>query len=156
MSAFGIFALLLTTSYIIYFAVVIVRDIASGRKSGNETNQGEVFDTSFMEDMSVEVHETDGGFAVGSDEIETEIPQVSDKTDELTEQQSSSVDTTKEHLSESMSDDEEAIYEMACAPDVYWDNLQRSYIDAGGIYISRSSAAKPDSMGGDEALCDQY
>ena len=155
MSAFGIFALLLTTAYIIYFAVVIVRDIASGRKSGNETNQSEVFDTSFMEDMSVEVNETDGGFAVGSDEIETEIPQVSDKTDELTEQQSSSVDTTKEHLSESMSDDAEAIYEKACAPDVYWDYLQGT-IDAKGILIKRSSADEPDSKGEDETLCDHY
>lgn len=57
MSAFGIFALILTIAYIIYFIVVIVRDVAAGRKSGDDSSQTETFDTSFMEEQSVQVTE---------------------------------------------------------------------------------------------------
>ena len=67
MSAFGIFALILTIAYIIYFIVVIVRDVAAGRKSGDDSSQTETFDTSFMEEQSVQVTETREGFSVGRD-----------------------------------------------------------------------------------------
>lgn len=72
MSAFGIFALILTTAYIIYFSVVIIRDVTSSRKSAEENSGTETFDTTFAEEKSVEVIETETGFAVGDNNINAE------------------------------------------------------------------------------------
>ena len=69
MSAFGIFALILTTAYIIYFAVVIIRDVTSSRKSAEDNSETETFDATFAEEQSVEVIETESGFAVGDNEV---------------------------------------------------------------------------------------
>lgn len=69
MSTFGIFALILTTAYIIYFSVVIFRDVTSSRKSAEENSETETFDASFAEEQSVEVTETENGFAVGDNNI---------------------------------------------------------------------------------------
>ena len=55
MSAFGIFALILTTAYIIYFAVVIIRDVTSSRKSAEDNSETETFDATFAEEQCVEV-----------------------------------------------------------------------------------------------------
>ena len=68
MSAFGIFALILTTAYIIYFSVVIIRDVTSSRKSAEDNSETETFDATFAEEQSVEVIETESGFAVGDNE----------------------------------------------------------------------------------------
>lgn len=72
MSAFGIFALILTTAYIIYFSVVIIRDVTSSRKSAEENSGVETFDTTFAGEQSVEVIETETGFAVGDNNINAE------------------------------------------------------------------------------------
>lgn len=69
MSAFGIFALILTTAYIIYFSVVIIRDVTSSRKSAEDNSEAETFDATFAEEQSVEVVETESGFAVGDNEV---------------------------------------------------------------------------------------
>lgn len=69
MSAFGIFALILTTAYIIYFSVVIIRDVTSSRKSAEDNSETETFDATFAEEQSVEVIETESGFAVGDNEV---------------------------------------------------------------------------------------
>lgn len=72
MSAFGIFALILTTAYIIYFSVVIIRDVTSSRKSAEENSGTETFDTTFAGEQSVEVIETETGFAVGDNNVNAE------------------------------------------------------------------------------------
>lgn len=72
MSAFGIFALILTTAYIIYFSVVIIRDVTSSRKSAEENSGAETFDTTFAGEQSVEVIETETGFAVGDNNVNAE------------------------------------------------------------------------------------
>ena len=87
MSAFGIFALILTTAYIIYFAVTISRDVVAGRKKAEDSPESETFEisSSAQEDVesssnklkdtiqhedSVAVVETeDGGFIVGDIEF---------------------------------------------------------------------------------------
>ena len=89
MSAFGIFALILTTAYIIYFAVTISRDVIAGRKKAEDSPESETFDISssaqdesgatnkgktdnILHEESVAVFETeDGGFRVGDIEFET-------------------------------------------------------------------------------------
>lgn len=81
MSAFGIFALILTTAYIIYFAAVIAKDITASKKSPDAEANTETFDvSSFAQEEFVEVKETNGGFAVGDNETCTET--VSTQTDE--------------------------------------------------------------------------
>lgn len=72
MSAFGIFALILTTVYIIYFSVVIIRDVISSRKSAEDNSGAETFDTIFAGEQSVEVVETETGFAVGDNNVNAE------------------------------------------------------------------------------------
>ncbi len=64
MSPFVIFAISLTIAYVIYYAVMITRDLY-GKKEETKSNE-EVFDISNMaeEDAAVAVNESDGGFSV--------------------------------------------------------------------------------------------
>lgn len=159
MSAFGIFALILTTAYIIYFTVVIVRDITVSRKSGNENPQAETFDTSFMDEQSVEVKETDGGFAVGENEIiSTPIKVSDDSNNSQPETDSKPSDAeTKAKLEESMPESVDVITEVAMDDMQYLDTLQGDKINAAGVYVERFPADKSsDSSAGDETPVDQF
>ena len=71
MSPFVIFVIVLTIIYIIYYAVMITRDLY-GKKEDHKT-QEEVFDVSDMveEEAAVSVHESDNGFSVADKEYET-------------------------------------------------------------------------------------
>lgn len=93
MSAFGIFALILTTAYIIYFAVVICRDILAGRKKADSSADSETFDVSaFTQEESIEVKETSGGFAIGETETQTQTvmaPQQDESTESNDEKKES-------------------------------------------------------------------
>lgn len=81
MSAFGLFALILTTAYIIYFAAVIAKDVTASKKSPDADSGSESFDvSSFAQEESVEVKETNDGFAVGDNETTTDA--VAAKADE--------------------------------------------------------------------------
>ena len=64
MSSYLIFVLVLTAVYIIYYAVIITKDLY-GKKDEAKTNE-EVFDVSGMADAeeSVAVEENDGGFSL--------------------------------------------------------------------------------------------
>lgn len=68
MSPFVIFVIVLTIIYIIYYAVMITRDLY-GKKEDHKT-QEEVFDVSDMveEEAAVSVHESDNGFSVADKE----------------------------------------------------------------------------------------
>ena len=71
MKAYFIFAIALTVAYIIYYAVMIARDLYG--KNGEKIRSGEEeFDVSdFDEEESVCVVENDKGFNIGDNEYET-------------------------------------------------------------------------------------
>jgi hypothetical protein len=80
MSAFMIFAILLTIAYIIYYAVVIYRDIYG--KKIEKTSEDEVFEVEDMAEKSVNVRETKNGFVVGDSQKEPEENESKNKTAE--------------------------------------------------------------------------
>ena len=70
MSPFVIFVIVLTIIYIIYYAVMITRDLY-GKKEDHKT-QEEVYDGGVVEEeAAVSVHESDNGFSVADKEYET-------------------------------------------------------------------------------------
>ncbi len=76
MSSYLIFVLVLTAVYIIYYAVIITKDLY-GKKDDAKTNE-EVFDVSNMTDVegSVAVEENDGGFSIGGNSYDTQVDAV--------------------------------------------------------------------------------
>lgn len=76
MSSYLIFVLVLTAIYIIYYAVIITKDLY-GKKDEAKTNE-EVFDVSGMADAeeSVAVEENDGGFSIGGNNYDTHVDAV--------------------------------------------------------------------------------
>lgn len=76
MSSYLIFVLVLTAIYIIYYAVIITKDLY-GKKDEAKTNE-EVFDVSGMADTeeSVTVEENDGGFSIGGNSYDTQVDAV--------------------------------------------------------------------------------
>ena len=71
MSPFVIFAISLTIAYVIYYAVMITRDLY-GKKEENKSNE-EVFDVSSIteEEAAVAVNESDGGFSITNKQYDT-------------------------------------------------------------------------------------
>lgn len=71
MSPFVIFAISLTIAYVIYYAVMITRDLY-GKKEENKSNE-EVFDVSSIteEEAAVAVNESDGGFSIANKHYDT-------------------------------------------------------------------------------------
>ena len=71
MSTFVIFAISLTIAYVIYYAVMITRDLY-GKKEENKSNE-EVFDVSSIteEEAAVAVNESDGGFSIANKQYDT-------------------------------------------------------------------------------------
>lgn len=71
MSPFLIFAISLTIAYVIYYAVMITRDLY-GKKEENKSNE-EVFDISNIteEEAAVAVNESDGGFSIAYKQYDT-------------------------------------------------------------------------------------
>ena len=71
MSPFVIFAISLTIAYVIYYAVMITRDLY-GKKEENKSNE-EVFDVSSIteEEATVAVNESDGGFSIANKQYDT-------------------------------------------------------------------------------------
>ena len=71
MSPFVIFAISLTIAYVIYYAVMITRDLY-GKKEENKSNE-EVFDVSSIteEEAAVAVNESDGGFCIANKQYDT-------------------------------------------------------------------------------------
>ena len=76
MSSYLIFVLVLTAIYIIYYAVIITKDLY-GKKDEAKTNE-EVFDVSGMADTeeSVAVEENDVGFSIGGNSYDTQVDAV--------------------------------------------------------------------------------
>lgn len=147
MSAFGIFALILTTAYIIYFSVVIIRDVTTSRKSAEDNSETETFDITFAEEQSVEVTETENGFAVGDNNIDA----VTVAAVEETSPSSTSSEADKEAqvmeiqnvIDAETADIAQSIIHEKAVPDDEYDEMlqgQNGMIDNGGCLITRIPA----------------
>ena len=92
MKAYFIFAIALTVAYIIYYAVMVARDLYG--KNGEKIKSGEEeFDVSdFDEEESVSVVENDKGFNIGDIEYETHYI---DKTQNVSEETKSRLTWTR-------------------------------------------------------------
>jgi len=98
MKAYFIFAISLTIAYIIYFAVMIARDLYGngGKKKSGE----EEFDVSgFDEEESVSVVENDKGFNIGDNEYETHYV---DETQDVAKEAGSDSEKPKQNLIETL------------------------------------------------------
>ena len=73
MSSYLIFVLVLTAVYIIYYAVIVTKDLY-GKKDDAKTTE-EVFDVSNMADAeeSITVEENNGGFSIGGNSYDTQV-----------------------------------------------------------------------------------
>lgn len=78
MSSYLIFVLVLTAVYIIYYAVIVTKDLY-GKKDDAKTTE-EVFDVSNMADAeeSITVEENNGGFSIGGNSYGTQVDAVAD------------------------------------------------------------------------------
>lgn len=78
MSSYLIFVLVLTAVYIIYYAVIVTKDLY-GNKDDAKTTE-EVFDVSNMADAeeSIAVEENNGGFSIGGNSYDTQVDAVAD------------------------------------------------------------------------------
>ena len=78
MSSYLIFVLVLTAVYIIYYAVIVTKDLY-GKKDDAKTTE-EVFDVSNMADAeeSITVEENNGGFSIGGNSYDTQVDAVTD------------------------------------------------------------------------------
>lgn len=98
MKAYFIFAISLTIAYVIYFAVMIARDLYGngGKKKSGE----EEFDVSgFDEEESVSVVENDKGFNIGDNEYETHYI---DETQSVSEETNSADEKPKQDVIEAL------------------------------------------------------
>ena len=92
MNPYFIFVLALTVLYIIYYAVNIAHDLYG--KKGEVKNATETYDVSYMateetepeEEDSTAVTESENGFVIGEQEVETRVDAISDVTSEQEEE----------------------------------------------------------------------
>lgn len=164
MSVFGIFALILTTAYIIYFSVVIIRDVTSSRKSAEDSSGTETFDATFAEEQSVEVIETETGFAVGDNNVNA-VP-VAALEGTTAETPSSEADkeaqalAIQEKLDADAQDIEQSrVYEKSFTDDEFDEMLQgnNGMIDNGGCLIKRIPADESAKTKAEDApAVDEY
>ena len=73
MSSYLIFVLVLTAVYIIYYAVIVTKDLY-GKKDDAKTTE-EVFDVSNMADAEESIN---GGFSIGGNSYDTQVDAVAD------------------------------------------------------------------------------
>ena len=133
MNPFFIFVIVLTTAYVIYFAVNIAHDLYG--KKEEKKNTTEEYDVSDMtdngdngedaEEDSIAVVESENGFSIGEQEVETCVDAVSDtaEDDGLASDEdaaeSNSDGETKESYIERV---KAAVSEKMEEPDVYLSN----------------------------------
>lgn len=140
MSAFGIFALILTTAYIIYFAVVISKDIVDSRKKAEANENVETFDIP-GDVEAVAVTEIPGGFSIGETGTiaqpaepvnESEIPQ------SQIQDEKNPADIDKEIEEESDDTEDNTFMPITVADNVMMSALQGDgTIDGVKVYTKR-------------------
>lgn len=147
MSAFGIFALILTTAYIIYFSVVIIRDVTTSRKSAEDNSETETFDATFAEEQSVEVTETENGFAVGDNNIDAvpvaAVEETTEPTASSEAEKEAQVLAIQNVIDAETADIAQSIVHEVAVPDDEYDKLlqgQDGTIDNTGCLITRIPA----------------
>lgn len=164
MSAFGIFALILTTAYIIYFSVVIIRDVTSSRKSAEENSGAETFDTTFAGEQSVEVIETETGFAVGDNNVNAEpvaaVETIIPETPASEANKEAQALAIQEKLDADARDIEDSrVYEKAFTDEDFDELLQGNsgHIDNEGCLITRIPAEESAKTQAEDApAVDEY
>ena len=133
MNPFFIFVIVLTTAYVIYFAVNIAHDLYG--KKEEKKNTTEEYDVSDMtdngdngadaEEDSIAVVESENGFSIGEQEVETTVDFVSDTAEDdgvasnEDAAESNSDGVTKESYIERV---KAAVSEKMEEPDVYLSN----------------------------------
>lgn len=110
MKAYFIFAVALTVAYIIYYALMITKDLYG--KNGEKKKSGEEeFDVSgFEEEESISVVENDNGFNIGDNEYETHYV---DETQNVSEETESTDEKPKQDLIEALNNKVKANMEEA-------------------------------------------
>lgn len=98
MKAYFIFAIVLTVAYIIYYAVVIAKDLY-GNGDKKKTGEEEFDVSGFAGEESVSVVENDKGFNVGDNEYET---QYADGTQDVSEEADTANEKPKTDVIETM------------------------------------------------------
>ena len=133
MNPFFIFVIVLTTAYVIYFAVNIAHDLYG--KKEEKKNTAEEYDVSDMtgneekgedaEEDSIAVVESENGFSIGEQEVETTVDVVSDTAEDYGtsvkegDNANDSDGETKESYIERV---KAAVSEKMEEPDVYLSN----------------------------------
>ena len=132
MNPFFIFVIVLTTAYVIYFAVNIAHDLYG--KKEEKKNTTEEYDVSDMadngdkdedaEEDSIAVVESENGFSIGEQEVETTIDVVSDmaEDDGVAANAANGNDTDGETKESYVERVKAAVSEKMEEPDVYLSN----------------------------------
>lgn len=135
MSTFGIFALILTTAYIIYFAAVIAKDVTASKKSPDADSGTETFDvSSFAQEESVEVKEVNGGFAIGDNETCTETVSAQPADSEDAGESNLNSEEKIKNVTDKMDDSEQDVQFDVAIPDEHFygymnhQNIGTSYM----------------------------
>ncbi len=97
MKAYFIFAIVLTVAYIIYFAVMIARDLYGGSSEKKKSGEEEFDVTDFEEEESVSVVENENGFNIGDSEYETHYV---DETQSVSEETPAEEESKKDVIEE--------------------------------------------------------
>lgn len=157
MSAFGIFAMILTTGYIIYYAVIIWLDIVAGRKKAEGSSNIETFDTSsFQQEESIEVREVDGGYQVGESEVKADAAvavkaQPQNAGEQKEEKKTEEPQTDVEKIEKEMQDVSENVEMQMGQNDFdYYNALTESNGTSHLIYKQEVAADKPIKQPADD------
>lgn len=118
MGTFAIFALILTTAYIIYYGVVITKDILSSRKTAEESDAAETLDTSFMQSETTEVTEFEPSTDVAPVQVEDDVPETepAQSTEEILDMVNGQMNMLQPEYSDPISDEE--YYSMLVNPGI--------------------------------------
>ena len=101
MKAYFIFVIVLTAAYIVYYAVMIARDLyGNGNKQKSDEEEFDVSD--FASEESVSVVENDNGFNIGDNEYETHYVS---ETQNVTDEKNNNDEKAKQNIAEKLNEE---------------------------------------------------
>lgn len=109
MKAYFIFVLVLTVAYVVYYAIVIVKDL-HGNNDKKKSDEEEFDVSEFNAEESVSVVENDKGFNVGDNEYETHYV---DETQSVSDNKESDSEKPKQDVIEALNNRVKANMEEA-------------------------------------------
>ncbi len=145
MNPFFIFVIVLTTAYVIYFAVNIAHDLygkkEETKKTAEEYDVSDMTDEENDEDDSIAVVESENGFSIGEQQVETSVDAVNNTAEDYGVDSNEVADMnqadgeTKESYVERV---KAAVSEKMEEPDVYlsdplYDEELTARLLAGGL-----------------------